>query len=149
MQTAAPIAAATALDVRPHAGLRERSFGVFEGMTVREVEQSLPDEYRRWQSRDAGYVIPGGGESLMQLRERARAALESIARETSGKVIVVTHGGFLDAAYRIARGLGPESKRDWPLLNASINTIDIHADGWTVRHWGHVDHLGDTRDDQV
>lgn len=140
MQTAAPISAATGLPIEAHAGLRERAFGIFEGCTLTEIAEKFPDHHARWRSRDPAYAMPGG-ESLVQMRVRVRAALESIAARGHRKVLVVTHGGVLDAVYRLAAGIPDEAKRDWPLVNASFNHVDIVGDTWHLREWGIVSHL--------
>lgn len=48
-------------------------------------------------------TLQGGGESAADLYQRAEAALEGIAQRHPGQqVLVVSHGGFLHAAYRRA-----------------------------------------------
>ncbi len=146
MRTAAPLALCTGLAIEPHAGLRERSFGVFEGHTVAEIERKYPREYAGWKSRDPEYVIPGA-ETLVQLRHRVKAVLEAIARRGVSRVIVVTHGGVLDVAYRIALGIADDAPRAWPLHNASINQIEVTDDHWSLGPWGDVAHLADVGDE--
>ena len=63
------------------------------------------------------------------------------------RVIVVTHGGVLDMIYRFVRGVSLEARRDWELLNASINTVSRSGEAWALEHWGDVAHLETARDD--
>ena len=126
MQTAAPISVATGF--------------ALEGCTLAEIAERFPDHHARWRSRDPAYAMPGG-ESLLQMRVRVKATLESIATRGHRKVLVVTHGGVLDAIYRLATGTPDEAKRDWPLLNASFNHVEISGDTWLLREWGVVSHL--------
>jgi 2,3-bisphosphoglycerate-dependent phosphoglycerate mutase len=153
VQTAEPIAQATGLPLETNPGLRERAFGVFEGSTPDQIRERYPDEHARWQAREPGFVIPGG-ESLLQLQARARDCLDAISADTSTaapgadcKVIIVTHGGVLDALYRIAAGAALDAPRTWQLLNASINHITIDAHGWRVGVWGDITHLPAAEDD--
>jgi probable phosphoglycerate mutase len=146
LQTAAPIAAATGLAIETRVGLRERAFGVFEGRTLEEIALEFPSEYARWRARDPDYAMPGG-ESLEQLRERVKGTLEAIAARGHRKVLVVTHGGVLDAAYRVAAGVADAARRTWPLVNASVNSIDVDASGWRLHEWGNVAHLGKAGDE--
>lgn len=153
VQTAEPIAQATGLQLETNLGLRERAFGVFEGSTLEQIRERFPQEHARWQAREPGFVIPGG-ESLVQLQARVRACLDAIAAEpstastgTDCKVIIVTHGGVLDALYRIAAGTDLDAPRTWQLLNASINHITIDAQGWRVDGWGDITHLPAAEDD--
>ena len=87
------------------------------------------------------------GESLLTLRARAQVCLEAIASTTQGTVIIVTHGGTLDVMYRVAAGLALDAPRTWPLLNSSINTIEIEAGVWRLQTWGDVAHLAAAEDD--
>lgn len=146
LQTAAPIAAATGLAVVQDARLRERSFGIFEGLTPEEIHERYPDEYERWQSRDPGFAMQGG-ESLMQLRARLSACVEEIATRGYAKVALVTHGGALDALYRTATGTPYSTTRNWALANASINDIVVENGQWQIRGWGDIAHLTATEDD--
>lgn len=149
-QTARPIAHATGLPVRTDAGLRERSFGIFEGLTADEIAAAHPAAYRQWRERDPDFVIPEG-ESLRQLGHRVGRTLAEIAAsdaaQDGGIVIVVTHGGVLDAAYRIAAGAGLDAPRDWPLPNGGISEIVLDAGRLRVGNWGDIAHLADARDD--
>ena len=146
VQTAQPIAAATGLHLETDAGLRERAFGIFEGLTADQIRARYPDDHARWQLRKPDYGIPGG-ESLVQLSDRVRGALEALARASSGKVIIVTHGGVLDALYRIAANAALDAPRTWQLLNASVNQIEVERDKWQLGAWGDITHLPAAEDD--
>ena len=146
VQTAQPIAAATGLRIDTDAGLRERAFGIFEGLTPDQVRDRYPDDHASWQQRKPDYGIPGG-ESLVQLRDRVRCAFEALARTAAGRVIVVTHGGVLDALYRIAANVALDAPRTWQLLNASVNQIEVERDKWQLCGWGDITHLAAAEDD--
>ena len=149
LQTARPIAHATGLPVQTHAGLRERSFGIFEGLTADDIAAAHPAAHRQWRERDSDFAIPGG-ESLRQLCDRVSRTLAEIAASDAardgGIIIVVTHGGVLDAAYRIATGAGLQAPRDWPLPNGGISELVLDAGRLRVGNWGDVAHLADARD---
>jgi probable phosphoglycerate mutase len=139
-RTAGSIAEATGHAIIADAGLRERHFGVFEGLTAAEIENGYPEEYARFRSRDPDYVVPGG-ESARVFRDRCMASLERIARHHRAQtVVIVTHGLVLDMAYRAAQGLPLDAQRPVPLLNASLNVFS-HAGGWRLESWGDVAHL--------
>lgn len=150
IQTAEPIATATTLNLETDSGLRERSFGIFEGLTRGEIEGRYPEQHALWQARDPAFVIPGG-ESLLALRERVAAVLERIASHSTGEVVIVTHGGVLDAIYRIALGLSMHAPRTWKLLNASVNQVEIgftaEAAAWRLHDWADTRHLHQAEDD--
>jgi 2,3-bisphosphoglycerate-dependent phosphoglycerate mutase len=146
LQTATPIAAATGLPLATDARLRERHFGVFEGLTLEEIRQRHPRDYLHWQAREPDYAMPGG-ESLMQLRARLTACLEEIAARGVERAVLVSHGGALDALYRIATGTPYSTVRTWELHNASVNDIVVECRHWRVAGWGDIAHLNISEDD--
>ena len=60
--TAAPLASRLELEVIAEPRLRERSFGIFEGLTLDEIAERHPDEFREWRARHPAWR-PQGGES--------------------------------------------------------------------------------------
>jgi len=141
--TAAAIAQASGHEIRREPALRERTFGMFEGLTYDEMAQRYPAEHARFLLRDPDYAVPGG-ESPRQFFERSLGCLERIAAAHAGEsVVVVTHGLVLDTLFRAARKLSLEERREAPLLNASLNTFQRAVDGWREIAWGDVAHLAE------
>ncbi|PMS34512.1 phosphoglycerate mutase [Trinickia symbiotica] len=148
-QTAQPTASALGLPLQLCTGLRERAYGVFQGHDSGEIAARFPDAYAVWQTRDPGFA-PDGGESSRGFFHRVLHAVASIvAAHPGGHIACVTHGGVLDCIYRHARGLSLEAPRDYPLLNASINTVDFDEAGRaSIVAWADVEHLhGESEDD--
>ncbi len=144
-ETARSVAGVTGHDIAAEPRLRERHFGVFEGLTTDEIASRFPAEYDCFKSRNPAYVIPGG-ESAQQFRDRCLAVLEDIAERHSGETVaVVTHGLVLDIAYREAHAIALGEPRLVPLLNASLNVFHYANRHWSCECWGDVSHLqGDT-----
>jgi len=141
--TAHAIAAPAGLEVRRDAGLRERGFGCFEGMSYAEIEQRFPVELQRWRRRDPHFA-PDGGEMLAAFFERAVGAVAAIAaRHRGGHIAVVTHGGVLDALYRAAARVALDERRTWAIGNAGINRLLHGDDGFTLVGWADTLHLED------
>jgi len=149
LDTASALAASTGLTVRTDAALRERSFGVFEGLTFAQIEQRYPAESLRWRQRDANFG-PEGGEALSVFYQRAVSGIAAIAARHRGQhVAVVTHGGVLDALYRAAARVALDAPRTWQIGNASINRL-LHGDhGFTLVGWGDCLHLESPSIDEV
>ncbi len=144
LQTAQPIADHSRRRVLTDGRLRERNLGVFQGLTGAECERRFPEHYARFRARDPDHVIPGG-ESARQVYERVSAAFTVLAREHIGaRVVVVTHGGVLDALYRFVQGAPLERPRDFPIFNASLNAVSCTDARWSIERWGDISHL--TRD---
>ena len=57
--------------------LRERNFGIWEGMSFDEIKEKWPDAFNSWSSNPLKFS-PMGGESTIELRDRAVEALEKI-----------------------------------------------------------------------
>lgn len=131
--------------------LRERRYGIFEGLTYDEAKQQHPEVYARFESRDTAYAVPGG-ESLNELAARVETALKRIAQDHPAQtVLVVTHGGVLDIAYRLSTGRSLAAPRDFVIPNAAYNWIDWQADGaqgrFVLRAWGESVHLDEALDE--
>ena len=140
--TAERIAHRLHLPVRPAPELRERRFGALEGLTHDEARQRQPEAYARLEARDPDYVFPGGGESLRQLEARVtRCLTDIVAAHPNETVVVVTHGGVLDVAYRFVRTVPLHLPRDFAVLNAGLNWISIGVDGWRIEAWAQIEHL--------
>jgi alpha-ribazole phosphatase len=73
--------------------LREINFGIFEGLTYKDIMEKYPQVYGEWLGSPLDIVIPRG-ESLKSLARRARKALRRILSQNSNKTVAVfTHGG--------------------------------------------------------
>lgn len=139
--TARAIAEQTGREIVKDSRLRERSFGIFEGLTHDEISERYPQELTCFRSRDPGYVVPGG-ESAETFHARCLPCLQEIAERHPGEeVLVVTHGLVLDALYRAAHGMALSEPRTAPLLNGSVNVFRYGGSAWRLEIWGDVGHL--------
>ena len=128
--------------VIPHEGLRERSFGMFEGKTFDEIHQAWPEHAHNWRKRIPEWQPPEGGESLIQLREPVTRTVQELAAKHHGEqIVVVAHGGVLDALYRVATGQEVNSPRTWELPNGAINRLLWTPQGFTLVGWSDTQHL--------
>jgi probable phosphoglycerate mutase len=147
--TALHVSRATGVPVHAEQGLRERHFGEFQGKTHAEIEAVLPEQARRWRTRDPGFA-PSGGESLLQLRERVVLTAEKLAARHPGELIVlVGHGGVMDVLYRAATRLDIQAPRTWALGNAAINRLLWTPEGFTLVGWADTQHLEDSTLDET
>lgn len=147
-QTAEALARVQDLPVRLDAGLRERAFGRFEGLSWDEIAQGYPEESARWRRREPDFPV-GGGESLTVFSVRCLTAARRAAAAHPGESIaVVAHGGVLDCLYRAATRVALEAPRSWQLGNATINRLLATVEGFTLVGWNDDRHLdGLTVDD--
>lgn len=141
--TALYVSRAVDVGVTTEEGLRERSFGEFQGKTFAEIEAVLPEQAQRWRKRDPAFAPPGG-ESLLALRERVVGTAERLAAKHPGELIaLVGHGGVMDVLYRAATRLDLQAPRTWDLSNAAINRLLWSPEGFSLVGWADTQHLDD------
>ncbi len=148
-QTAEAAARRIGLELKPDPGLRERHYGVFQGLTVAEAAQRLPAAHARYLVRDPHYDFEVG-ESLSHTAARVVAAIEALAASHPGQtVLLVSHGGVLDVCYRRATGRELSLPRDFPIPNAALNWIEVGPVGWRLLTWADRRHLEQTLEESA
>jgi probable phosphoglycerate mutase len=123
--------------------LRERNYGVFRGMTLKEIQEKYPQEFAFFQSGDPDYVVPEGESSRQKYDRTVQCMTEIVTANLGRRVVIVTHGGILDAIFRYTTGLPLSIPRRFKLFNASINTFLIQGRIWMVGTLGDICHLKD------
>ena len=130
-------------------GVRERHFGVLQGVIFHAMDEHQPEAAKIWRSREPEAELPEG-ESLGTFHRRVVKALDEIAaRHVGQRVMVVSHGGAMDIIWRHASQVALQAPRQTPMQNASINRISISPEGWRIIDWGDVSHLTKASDDDV
>jgi probable phosphoglycerate mutase len=72
--------------------LREREFGILDGLTRTGIEERYPEEARRRQPLRKFYYRPPGGESWCDVILRLRSAVDTLTREyRRERVVLVCH----------------------------------------------------------
>ncbi|MDR7384488.1 histidine phosphatase family protein [Promicromonospora iranensis] len=122
--TAAAYARQVGLEVVTDPALRERSFGIWEGMTDAEIAERWPDEHAVW--RSGGEPPVAGVESKDAV---ARRMEESVLRHAEAlgagdTLVVVSHGSAITQAITRMLGLDPAT---WRGLHGMHNV-----------HWSHL-----------
>ena len=148
--TAQPVAEQLDLRIRTEPGIRERGFGVLEGLDLEHIDTLAPAAAASWKSRDPLRPLDGG-ETLGQFQSRVISTVDDIAGRHGGeRIMLFTHGGVLDIVWRHASGVPLNAPRDASMLNVSINRVGVSGREWQVLDWGDVSHVsGETRNDVV
>jgi probable phosphoglycerate mutase len=121
--------------------LRERHLGVLQGLTGEEAAILQPNAWGAFKSRNPQAALEGG-ETLGVFSQRVVGLIDELLRAHAGsRLLLVTHGGVLDAAYRHATGMPLNAPRNFPIYNASVNVLRHRGGVWTVESWGDVSHL--------
>lgn len=137
--TATMLAERRGLEVKTLPLLRERHFGIFQGLTAAEGLARHPEAHSLYLARDLDYNFESG-ESLRAFAARVAAAVDEITRHHPGQTVAaVTHAGVLDILYRQATGRPLHTPRDFTLPNCALNWFrfdqagDTH--GWHLEAW--------------
>jgi probable phosphoglycerate mutase len=82
-------------EVSVEPGLRERCFGVFEGLTREECSRRFPDDWAAYCSE--ARAMPRGAEDLEAVATRVRQAVVRVSErcDASGAVLIVSHGAAI------------------------------------------------------
>lgn len=145
--TAAPIAQQLGLTVSTLPELRERHFGALQGVTLNQGPSQQPHAWHGYSQREPAHDL-GGGESLLAFSARVHHALARLAAEHHGQsILLVSHGGVLDMAYRLASGQPLTAQRAVPIPNAALNWLGVDAAQWSIIEWADQRHLAQTLDE--
>jgi glucosyl-3-phosphoglycerate phosphatase len=132
-QTAEAVASTTGMRILCDPRLREADIGEWEGLTRAEVQERYPREYRAW--REGLDVRRGGGETYVEVADRAQAAVDEALRQLPADeaLVVVTHGGTAKATIGRLLGLGSNSwHRLSSLGHGRWSALEEAAFGWRL-----------------
>jgi len=130
--TAAAIAARKSLALRVREGLREISFGEWEGLSWTEIEARDPAAASLWLSDYPLQPAPGG-ESFQQYRSQVEAELQAVLKESEhGCVSVVTHAGFIRAALVSILSMSEKAMHKIEVDYGGITILRYAQQSWRV-----------------
>ena len=130
-------------DVPLHAipELRERSHGVFEGLTAKERRQRYPDMFAASLLNNLDFA-PTGGETFRQTNRRMAAWAQDFRdAHLDSTVLVVGHGGTLRAAILGWLDLPDHTTFRFIMANCSLSIIDTYPDNAVLRLYNDTSHL--------
>jgi broad specificity phosphatase PhoE len=113
------------LEPVPVVALREVDVGSWQGLTRAEIEERFPEQFARWLDYEQGWE---DGESYDEMGRRVLAALLELAATHEGeRILAVSHGGPVRAAYAVADGIEhSEARRRGPVVaNAFVAEFSV------------------------
>ena len=141
METARYVAEREDEAIRPMPQLRERHYGILQGLTAAEAAESHPAAHTLYLARDPDYDFVTG-ESLRGFATRVLSGLSLLARHHAGETILAaSHSGVLDVLYRHATGRPLESPRDFEIPNCALNWFGMDGHGLHLERWADRHHL--------
>lgn len=130
LQTAEALAAQLPFDPEPDERLRERAVGLWQGLTVDEMESWYPEEFALLLEDREQYIIPGG-ESRAEVRERMHVAFDDLVSRDAGETIgILSHTAAIK--FLLDDLISAREVEDFDLANASVTTIRRNEDGWEL-----------------
>jgi broad specificity phosphatase PhoE len=121
--------------------LRERYYGVFEGLTVDERRDQFPAMFQASLVKDLDFA-PTGGESSRQTLIRIGPFVTEIkARHLDETVLLVGHGGSLRAAILALMEFPAEATWRFVMGNCGLTIIDTYSDNAVFRLYNDTSHL--------
>jgi len=122
--TAEAISQAARVPLRVEPGLKERGFGIWDGLYFEDIQERYPQDYTKWKQDPAAFK-PERGESVYDLLARVRGVVRGILDEHAGKhVVVVSHVGPIRALICDAIKLPVEGYRQLTIDHGSLTCID-------------------------
>jgi broad specificity phosphatase PhoE len=116
--------------------LREKEFGILEGLTKHGIEELHPEEHRRKIAVAKYYYRPPGGESFPDINLRVHSFIGTMVREhTAERVLVVTHSVVVLCFRRLLERMEEDEvlklDREDEVKNASLLVYEVGVrDGW-------------------
>jgi probable phosphoglycerate mutase len=107
--------------------LVEWDYGAYEGRTTADIRVDRPG----W---DIFLEDPPGGETLLQVAERARRAVGR-ARAAAGDVAFVAHAHVLRVVATVWLDLPPDAARHFAMEPASVSVLGWERDHPVVMRW--------------
>ena len=152
-ETAAIIAKYTGHPIQSDPRLRERHYGVLEGLTAGEILETHPGAYEKLITEDPDFLIPEG-ETHRQHYTKNITVIEEWSQKRRGTTAaLVTHGGVLENFFRYVAHLDLSQPRCVLPANASLSVIQCGtfygATRWVIKSWGDAAHLEPLEDAQL
>jgi broad specificity phosphatase PhoE len=122
--TAKAIAYYHNLNVHIEKDLREIDVGELEGIPITELTSDLSSVILGFDSGDGSKRLPGG-ESLLDVRERAMAVVDRIIKDNPESAIIVGHYFVVLSIICAVLDLPPANFRRMRIKNGSVSIIDF------------------------
>jgi probable phosphoglycerate mutase len=140
--TAKPLCEATGIPMQLKEGLKEISFGQWEGKNPEDVSREFHDDYIRWLT-DPGWNAPTGGQKGVEIARNSSLVLEEIENTyPAGNVLVVSHKATIRIMLCSLLGIDIGRFRDrLSMPVGAVNIVEMAAHGPLVHLMGDRSHL--------
>ncbi|QXM05645.1 alpha-ribazole phosphatase [Crassaminicella indica] len=105
--------------------LREMNFGLWEGLSYKEIKKKYAKELSGWEADWIDYAPPFG-ESVRHMYKRVTSSIDNIIAEYKDKnILIVSHAGCIRAILAYLIGNGIEDYWKYKIENCGITTIEM------------------------
>lgn len=112
------------VDINPQ--FREISFGIWEGLSIKELMKSEPKSLRNYWSEPDKYA-PEGSELMSDFVERVHSAWESLLTEYQTEhTLLVCHGGVIRAILTHVLGMPNDKLWNFDVPYANVSRLAYH-----------------------
>ncbi|WNF24888.1 histidine phosphatase family protein [Mesobacillus jeotgali] len=121
--------------------LREMNLGSWEGQTLDTIKETNPIEIDHfWNAPDL--FVPVGGESFIEVRERALEILRRIKNDhKSGNILVVTHTVMIKALFTVFKDSSIDQLWGPPYIHdTSLSVVEIDQEQYRIILEGDISH---------
>lgn len=139
-QTVETIRSATGLEIRTMDEFTDMCFGIWEGLTLQEVEKDFPADFSLWKRSPEKLQI-AEGETLDMVRDRVTKGLINIDFLHEDTVVIVTHRVICKIIVLHALGIGNEHFWDIKFDPGSITLLEYNNDRHTLLFSNDTCHL--------
>lgn len=124
------------LDITLCPELRERNFGVIQGMSKETIAQQYPELYRQLNFHNVNFSVDDG-ETFQAFYERVIKSMVHIEKQNRGqRILIMAHGGILNCLFRYINDIPLEAPRRFSIPNGGINAFTVNEDTWMIETWG-------------
>lgn len=146
LETAEIIRGDKSIDIITNEGIKEVNFGIWEGMTTKEIEEHKeygPELYNLFNNPKE--YKPFGGETLKDVRKRCEKAILDIIEENKGKnILIVTHGMTIKLMMLLFENVSAEEVFSTEVMGqASLTKIEFENGEFRVIYKNDKSHYGD------
>ncbi len=129
------------IEIVPDDRLKEIDVGVMTGLTWAEIEVQYPDFASRW--HEEGWTnATHYGETQQIFRARVAAVMQEIvARHAEQTVVVVSHGGTINAYLSAQLNLSLTRRSPFHFSNTSLSIVEANAKSIEIVTLNNIQHL--------
>jgi len=137
------------LEVVPHPGLLDLSYGEWEGKTYKKIKETYPEFYQKWEKEPHRVKIPEG-ETLLEAKRRSCQALQQIISQHKSCLIALVSHRVINKLL-LCGMLGIDESGFWRIKQdpCCINIVEYNNSRFTILRLNDTCHLSSSKENLV